>query len=292
MSHVGSEGGPWSACGSYVRGAHSRGDDIPDLDPMYRVLFISGIMSQCGSSKLQAFSDVRAHLSAKHGMTAEYTDVPALGSCEYNAEKIAAYIRAHTQNDRRPYIVVGYSKGSPDLMVAMATYPDLRTSVAAFLTVAGAVGGSRLPDMIDTATRKAMRKLNLEDSNCDQGDGRGIDSLRRPNRMAFLRDHPEPLVPTYALVAVSDETTTSQVLLPLWEHESLYSRDQDSQVIDSEGIPPGANFLGVLKGDHWAVAMPFELDPANNDLVNQNHFPRTAAVEAALRVVIKDLSAK
>jgi hypothetical protein len=58
---------------------------------------------------------------------------------------------------------------------------------------------------------------------------------------------------------------------------------EDCQVIAGEGVLPGAAFLGIAKGDHWAVALPFS--EAGNTLVNRNRFPRTALLEALVRAV-------
>jgi pimeloyl-ACP methyl ester carboxylesterase len=213
-----------------------------------------------------------------------------MGSCERNAEVIADNLRQRVTADPGKYIVVGYSKGGCDLMVMLATYPDVREAVAALVTVASPVGGSRLPDLTSRWLTRALENLEME--RCEMGDASGLKSLRRSVRQAFLRDHPRPLVPTYSLVAVSTKATTSRALRSSWRKLSRFSLDQDSQVIASEGVPPGARFLGVLKGDHWAVAMPFELGnhALIGRLVDRNHFPRTALLEAAIRIVVDDLT--
>ena len=66
-----------------------------------------------------------------------------------------------------------------------------------------------------------------------------------------------------------------------------YSQDQDSQVVAEEGILPGADFLGIAKGDHWALAVPFSdhPDPAIRKAVDRNRFPRVALLEALVRFV-------
>jgi hypothetical protein len=250
---------------------------------------IPGLLGQCLSPRIQAFGDALAHLRDKHGLSAEYFDVPAVGSCEYNAAIIANHLRERHRADPRKYIVVGYSKGACDLMTALVAHPEVRETVAALVTVVSPVGGSRLPELTPEYVVRKLRKLSI--GPCDQGDGGGVESVRRPARQAFLRDHPSPLVPTYSLVAVSEEETTTRLLKSFWRKLSMISLDQDAQVISSEGIPPGARFLGVLKGDHWAVGIPFELakDPRVRDLFDHNHFPRIAVLEAAVRVVVADL---
>ena len=290
LRHVGTEGGPWGACADYIETTGPGDLDLPPLPADYRILVIPGLLGQCLSPKFQAYSDALAHLREKHGLTAEYLDVPAMGSCEHNAGIIADHLRERIPADPRKYIVVGYSKGACDVMAMLAAYPEVRGAVAALVTVASPIGGSRVPDMTPDFMLRLLDRLGPE--HCEMGDGGGIESLRRSVRQAFLRDHPGPIVPTYSLVAVSEEATTSRALKPLWSELSLISLDEDAQVIASEGIPPGARFLGVLRADHWAVGMPFELGEhsAVRRVVDHNHFPRTALLEAAIRIVVADLA--
>jgi hypothetical protein len=289
LNHVGAEGGPWGTCPEYIEAPGQANLELPLLPDEYRVLVIPGFLGQCLSPKIQAFGDALAHLRDKHGLSAEYFDVPAVGSCEFNAAAIANHLREQRRADPRKYIVVGYSKGACDLMTALVTYPEVREATAALVTVVSPVGGSRLPELTPEFVVRKLRKLSL--GPCEHGDGGGVESVRRPARQAFLREHPGPLVPTYSLVAVSEEETTTRLLKSFWRKLSKISLDQDAQVIASEGVPPGARFLGVLKGDHWAVGIPFERaeDPRVRDLFDHNHFPRAALLEAAVRVVVADL---
>ncbi len=289
LGHLGTEGGPWASCGAYVD-APGRADlELPPLPRDFRVLVIPGFLGQCLSREAPAFGDALAHLRERHALDGQLLDVPALGSCEHNGAIIARWLREQPRDDPRRFIVVGYSKGSCDALTALAAHPDVRERVAALITVASPIGGSRLPDRLPQALLRTVSALHV--ARCERGDGGGIESLRRPVRQAFLRDHPRPLVPTYSLVAVSGRETTSTLLRPFWRALAEFGGDQDAQVIASEGIVPGARFLGVLKGDHWAVGVPFEraANPAVRRLADHNHFPRAALLEAALRLVIDDL---
>jgi hypothetical protein len=73
----------------------------------------------------------------------------------------------------------------------------------------------------------------------------------------------------------------------MWQLQSTYSIDQDSQMIAEEAIIPGARFLGAAKGDHWALALPFWEHP-NQTIrrkVDHNRYPRTVLLEAIVRYV-------
>ncbi len=290
LLHLGGEGGPWGGCGDYLEAPGPADPDLPPLPADYRILVIPGLLGQCLSPHFPAMGDALAHLREKHGLDGTALDVPALGSCELNGEVIAEHLRRSLAEDPRKFILVGYSKGACDSMSMLAAHRELRERVAALITVAAPVGGSRLPDVTPPSWLRSLEKHAPD--RCDKGDAGGIASLGRPARQAFLRAHPAPLVPTYSLVAVSDETNTSRALEPLWDKLSKFSLDQDAQVIASEGVPPGARFLGVLRGDHWAVGVPFEQGESSflRGLIDHNHFPRAALLEAALRVVIADLA--
>ena len=41
-------------------------------------------------------------------------------------------------------VLVGYSKGAPDILEAVVKYPEIRNRVAAVVSAAGAIGGSPL----------------------------------------------------------------------------------------------------------------------------------------------------
>ncbi len=289
LQHIGAEGGPWDECARYIGTPGPIDPDPPPIATNHRILVVSGILAKCFSPKLQAFNDALAHLRDKHGVEGEQLEVSGLGSSEYNAALIADHLRARTGAGAGKYIAVGYSKGAIDLMVALAAYPEVKQAIAALITVAAPVGGSPAAEMIPDSLFRLLGKRAVE--RCDEGDGGGLASLRRPVRQAFLREHPAPAVPTYALVAVSEKKTTSRGLAPFWSELSSFSTDEDGCVIASDAVAPGARFLGTLKGDHWAVAMPFEIDgsSAMRSLVDHNHFPRTALLEAALRIVTRDL---
>jgi len=92
-------------------------------------------------------------------------------------------------------------------------------------------------------------------------------------------------------VAISDKTNTSQALLESWQLMSVYDSRQDSQLTKSDAVVPGAMYLGAARGDHFAVALPFESmqDASVTKLVDKNHYPRTALLEALVRFVVRDL---
>jgi hypothetical protein len=264
---------------------------LPPLGDKYRVIVVAGIFSACLPKEASMFKQGLEAL-VKDGMkSADEIPTSASGGSAPNAKMIADYIRQHRDPDR-PFIAVGYSQGAVDLLQAYVDDPDVRSSVAAVITIAGAVGGSRLPDALPKDFITALGALHLNLPQCTIANlNDGINTLRRETRINFLIDHAAGLPRAYSVAAVSTYQTTSKVLQNSWKQLSTYSIDQDSQVIRDDAAVPGGAFLGTALGDHWAVALPFSEvhNPLFDAVIDRNRFPRTALLEAMIRFVINDL---
>ena len=264
---------------------------LPPLGDKYRVIVVAGIFSACLPKEAAIFKQGLEAL-VKDGMkSADEIPISASGGSAPNAKIIADYIRQHRDPDR-PYIAIGYSQGAVDLLQAYVDDDVVRSSIAAVITIAGAVGGSRLPDGFSPGLIKALGGLEAHLPQCTiKNLNDGINTLRRETRVNFLVDHASVLPRSYSVAAKSTYKTTSKVLQGGWKQLSAYSIDQDSQVIRDEAAVPGGAFLGTALGDHWAVALPFS--EAHNPLfdagIDHNHFPRTALIEAMVRFAINDL---
>ncbi len=161
----------------------------------------------------------------------------------------------------------------------------------ALITVAGAVGGSRLPDGIPKALSSILGGINIPLPDCQIKGLAGLDALRRKDRYDFLSDHRSTLPRAYSIAAKSSKEKTSKILQGPWTQLTAYSIDEDSQVIRDDAVVPGGAFLGTAMADHWAVTLPFAEahDPGFDKLVDRNSYPRTALLEAMVRFVMKDL---
>src|SRR5215471_17040053 len=294
------DGGAWGQCSNYIQ--------IPDSAAIagcgqcpvirgantdvtrFRVLVIPGVLSSC-QANTAAFQDGQKHLRDKHGMTVEFVQT-ANDTSTNNGAKIAAYLRKKlSAGDSRKYIVVSYSKGSPDVQEALANDPQARDAVAAHVTIAGAVGGSPIAETMPAIAQRYAGMLKL--GTCDGNVADAFKSLRQDVRKQFLQDHPDPLVPSFSLAAVSDETTTSKMLLEAWRLLTAYDPRTDSQLLAADALIPGGNFLGTLHADHLAVALNYEnvAEATIKSAADHNHYPRVALFEAAVHFAAESVNA-
>jgi LssY C-terminus len=284
------DSGEWGDASRYLETPSTNALELAPLSNRYRVLIVPGFMNACASSA-PAFEEGQDHLRGKHGMDVELLAVPN-DSSEGNARRIAEYLKGKMAADQRKYIVVGYSKGAPDVQVALAQEPGLASSVAAFVSVAGAVGGSPVVDALPAQFERWTSLLQL--GKCEGDLNAALRSLRRDVRQAFLSSHPDPPVPAYSIVATSDRANTSKALLEAWRLLSVYDPKQDSQLTEADATLPGSKFLGAAKADHLAIALPFEKSREVSilNVIDHGHFPRAALLEALVRFVVQDLDGK
>jgi hypothetical protein len=295
LRHLDPASSQWGACAQWIE--TTVGEQPPEsaeIPKTLGVLVVSGIFAKCFEDEgLFAFDQGVEHLKTAHGLTVDRVSVSGAGSSEANAAQIEEYLRTHPGD----YIAVGYSKGVADLMVAIQAKPLARARIKALVSVAGSVGGSRLTDLTSERGLELFKKIITDSglSDCQVSDAGGLASLRREERYRFLRTWTPPgEFRAFSIVGVVPRKDTSQTLHLLWDRVHYYSLDQDSQVIAEEGIIPGSRFLGVAKGDHWAVALPFEELKASDPKlrrrfrnVDHNRFPRTALLESLVREVYR-----
>lgn len=283
--------GDWGSCGEYLANPGKEDTALATLPTKYRVLIVPGILSSCASNA-PAFDQGQKYLREKYGMTVDLLGVPN-NSCEDNARMIAGYLREQQKTDPRKFIVLGYSKGAPDLQVALAEEDGVAQAVAAFITVAGASGGSPIADTLPAQVNGWIaRYQNM--GKCEGDLATGFKSLKSEVRQAFLSSYPDPVVPTYSLVAVSDKTNTSKALLQAQTLLSVFDLVNDGQLTKWDAIVPGARYLGAARADHLAVALPFD-KMAGGELqkfMDHARYPRAALLESLVRFVVSDLETK
>jgi hypothetical protein len=220
--------------------------------------------------------------------------VDALSGTAPNARMIRDEIMAMPEEPGPPRLVlIGYSKGTLDILDAVVTYPEIRPHIAAVVSVAGAIGGSKVADDASESMADMMRFF--PGAECDQGDDQSVASLRPDVRRQWMSEHPLPSdVPFYSVVTLPDEARVSRVLTPTYSKLSKLDPRNDSQVFYNDQIIPNGSLLAFVNADHWAVVLPIKRSHSivGSLFVNHNDYPREALLEAILRFVEEDLAAR
>lgn len=255
-----------------------------------KIFFVPGIAWDCFSEWLAPPETAVNHIQ-EQGYGFELVPIEGLSSSARNARIIRdTLMRATWESSDARAVLVGYSKGAPDILEAMATYPELRARVAAVVSVAGAVWGSPLADDVTPFGLAPLR--SWPGAKCTAGDGGGLESLTPAVRADWMENNQlSSGVRYYSIVALPHPDNISALLRPSYAKLSRSDRRNDSQVLLFDQFLPGSTFLGYLNADHWAVALP--IAPSHRligqTLVNRNSYPREALLEAILRTVEEDL---
>ncbi len=252
---------------------------------------VSGIGYDCFKPWLDPPNTVVTHL--RHfGFDATLIDVDALSSSTNNARQIRDAIMAMPAPEGAPRIVlIGYSKGAPDILEALVAYPEIRNRVAAVVSAAGAIGGSPLAN--DAEQYQADLLRYFPGATCTSGDGGAVQSLRPATRKAWLAQHPLPAeLHYYSIVTFPQPERISSILKSSYDKLSRVDSRNDSQVIFYDQVVPGSTLLAYVNADHWALAVPVaRTHPTIGALfVTANAYPREALAEAILRFVEEDLA--
>ena len=108
-------------------------------------------------------------------------------------------------------VLIGYSKGTPDILDAIVSYPEIHARVAAVVSIAGAVGGSPLANTAEQYQADLLQ--HFPGATCEAGDGGGVASLRPAVRRAWLAQNPLPSsVPMYSVVTLPQPERISSIL--------------------------------------------------------------------------------
>ena len=255
-------------------------------------MLVPGFGYDCFEKWLESPGTAAAHLR-RHGYDLSPVAVEGLSGTARNARLIRDALMALPAEPGPPRIVlVGYSKGSNDVLEALVAYPEIRPRVAAFVSVAGSIGGSALANDADQGMAELLTRF--PDSKCTAGDRGGVAALRPDVRQAWLAANPLPKeLRYYSVVTFPHPDRISGILKGSYDKLARVDARNDSQVIFYDQVVPGGVLVGYLNADHWAVAVPIARTHTTIAalFVTQNAYPREALAEAVLRFVEEDLEA-
>jgi hypothetical protein len=264
--------------------------DLGRSDRRLVAAIVQGVGWDCFSGWLGIEDSIGEHLR-ESGFDWTVIPVESLSSSERNAELIRDAVMAMELDGDRPRLVlIGYSKGAPDILTAIVSYPEIRDRIAAVVGVAGAVEGSPAADDVSQSTLELLR--HWPKAECPKGDRGSIESLRPAVREAWLDENTLPAkIPYYSLATCPEPDRISKVLKSSYKKLAKTDARNDGMMLVVDQFIPSSSFLGCVNADHWAVAVPIERTRPKiaKRYVNHNDYPREALFEAILRFVEEDL---
>jgi len=227
---------------------------LPTPDPRLHILFVPGAFGEC-FKEATPFPAAMQHFSAL-GYSVRVVGVSGRSSSAHNAAQIAKAISAETIATGDKLVLVGYSKGVPDIFEFLAGYPELVPRVNAVVSIAGAVNGSPIADAY-ASLYALVSGIDLK--GCAAGDGGVMSSLSRRQRLPWLATHKLPTGVRYFSVGSFVRAEETARLMDFTK--SSLSRAEplnDGQTIFYDQLIPGSTLLGYANGDHWAIVLPLQ----------------------------------
>ena len=229
----------------------------PKHDPNLIVFIVPGAFYDCipelGIPYHKATENLR-----QLGYTVKIVNVKGLSSSFYNADIIADTVAELNVEPPKKLVLMGYSKGTTDILHFLVTHPKLAGRVSAVLSVAGAVNGSALADRFSEVEYDNWL-AGLIPGKCQSGDSGALDSLSRTQQFQWLATHPLPKqVRYFSLAAFARYDDVQLHLRTTYKLLEKISPLNDGQLLMIDQLIPGSTLLGYINSDHWTVAIPVE----------------------------------
>jgi hypothetical protein len=265
-------------------GSLSRRKDIKDR---YRIAFVPGFFSDCLNGMFYPFTDVIADLA---GLGLVIHNLPTFGraSSAANAQKLAKQL-AYLSPDPRPFIMVVYSKGLPDVLELLLRYPQTSQHIAAIISIAGAANGSPVADEFYEIYRDWLAGLPIP--GCDPGTGEEVRDLRRDVRLEWWTQHRSAItVPIFSIVALPKADRVSPILKQTYEKLAGIERRNDGLLLWYDAVVTRGYLLGYVNVDHLAIAIPASQQIPALSFLFKDNVPRAALVRGAIEVAAETLA--
>lgn len=253
--------------------------------PSLRIGVVGGLGADCVADFITPLPFALDHLQSQ-GYATTTIRVDGLSSSMNNGRQIRDSVMGMDLLPGERLLLIGYSKGTPDILEGLVQYPELETRVAAVVSIAGAVGGSPLAYRASQATLELIEYL--PGAKCDDGDKGAVKSLEPEVRKRFLREHAlPPSVQYFTISAFADRPSISSALRSGYDQLAPIDPRNDGQTIFFDQVIPNSHILGFIKADHWAAALPIARQWPNLAaiFVDRNDFPRAILLEAVVRYV-------
>jgi hypothetical protein len=268
-----------------------KGVNLAFSDSDFLMLVVPGLGWECFEAWLDHDDSGSIH-AATHGYEAIQIKVDGLSGTENNARQIRDFILNLPQDQaNKPLILLGYSKGAPDLLEFVVKNPEIASRVVAIISASGAIGGT--PLAVDAKQSQANLLTHFPKSECGEGDGGAVESMRPDVRKKWLTENTLPEhIRYYSVVTYPDpKERMSFGLKSSYRAVSKTDARNDSQIIFYDQVIPGSTLVAFTNADHWAMAVPIARGHkiVGNTVVNRNNYPREMFFESLLRFVEEDL---
>jgi hypothetical protein len=263
--------------------ARSAPAPLPPFEPTMHILFVGGAFGECFRDIASPFPEDFTKLSGL-GYRIRLVTVDGRSSSARNAAQIADAVREEQVGPSEKLVLMGYSKGTPDILEFLVRSPELAARVDAVVSFAGAVNGSPLGEAY-AGLYDMVAGIDLK--MCAPGDHGVLDSLRVKVRTQWLARHRLPSNVRYfsvGSISIPDQTARLMFITKgdLDREEAL----NDGQTVFYDQLVPGSVLLGYANGDHWAVVLPLqEKWPYWGGNSDKTHYPRDLLFEAVVLYV-------
>ena len=283
-------------CGNYLW-------HLPDEKPLPRrvavfrpiplraiVLIVGGAFGDCFPPATTPFAGSVVQLRSS-GLSIDNVPVNGRSSSRTNAGIIARRIAALQPQDGRPVILLGYSKGTADIIEALTRYPAIVHRVSAVVSIAGAVNGSPLAARYERFYDLWLRHRRF--GSCPPGDGGVLDSITPTQRLNWLANHSLPSgIKYYSLVTFVMPPRLARILRHPYRELSRIDARNDGQLLAYDQIIPGSTLLGYANADHWGIALSMEdrFPVLAHRSVGVHAFPQGVLLVSIVRFVVQNLA--
>jgi hypothetical protein len=265
----------------------ARSDDIAfpaTALPSFRIVVVTGALGDCRWKDMLPFGQAIDRLIA-NGVRVDAVVVGGRSSAEHNARQIAEALERSQSATREPVVMVGYSKGTVDILEFLVTYPELAQDVAAVVSFGGPVFGS--PLAVDAERYYRHLPADAFSEFCEPGDGGVFTSLLPHVRQQWMAAHPLPQhVRYFSVAAFTTRDHLSRGLRHSWHELATVDERNDGQVALQDALIPGSTLLALVNSDHWDLAIALEAQvPYLSSRPSERQFPRDVLFESVLAYV-------
>jgi len=217
--------------------------------------------------------------------------VPGRASSTANGEIVARELLAEAgRADVDRIVLIGYSKGVPDLLEGLARLQQQGRGPAklqSMVSMAGVVMGTPLADKFGSLCEALSGAMEL--AGCPPSSGGEVQSMMRAVRGTWLADAVLPSSPRYySIVGQAEREDVALALSGFFDRLSRLDLRNDGQVLLPDAILPGSTLLAVANSDHWNFVLPFARSPSRvlqAQLASGRDFPREMLFRAIVRTV-------